>query len=263
MASYVVTGTSTGIGLGFVKALAANKDNKVFAIIRNPATATDLQTFADSHPNVRIIVGEATSKEDMDRAAEEVGKVTGGKLDALINNVGGGSVDDAKAPRDYEGNPQDLKNAILASMEPNFFSAVFTTSSFMPLIQAGEQKKIICISTGMADDDMSLKTDIPFALGYAASKSALNTLVAKFAIDYKKDGVKFLALSPGWVKTKFGPESEMQAGFMLQAFQKAYPELKGQISTEDSVKMQLEVIDKLTLEDSGKFLSHHGDKYWV
>ena len=118
MPSYVVTGASRGIGvsfqsqfkystldwhssqLGFVQALSAQKGNQVFAIIRNPATAAELETLTKSHPNVHIIIGEATIPEDMDRAAEEVGKVTGGKLDVLIANVGGGTPDDAKVPGD-------------------------------------------------------------------------------------------------------------------------------------------------------------------
>lgn len=108
MVSYVVTGSSRGIGVllshpnikyltdddpqfGFIQALASKKDNQVFAVIRNPATATDLEALAKSNPNLHIVTGDATSPEDLDRAANEVGKVTGGKLDVLIANVGGGS----------------------------------------------------------------------------------------------------------------------------------------------------------------------------
>jgi len=263
MPSYAVTGASRGIGLGFIKALSAQKDNQVFAIIRNPATAAGLQSLAASHPNIHIVIGDATIPEDMDRAAEEVGKVTGGKLDVLINNVGGGGPEDAKVPGDYVGKPAELKAAMLASLDINVFSTLYSTDSFLPLIRAGEQKKIICISTGMADDALVLKAEIQIAMGYSMSKAALNNLVAKYAVHYKNEGIKFLALSPGWVSSHAGPEEDMNVKFFLPVFQKVYPELKGKITVEESVKMQLDTIENLTLEQSGQFLSHHGDKYWV
>lgn len=76
--------------------MSSNKDNQVFAIIRNPSTATELETLAKSNPNVHIVIGDATSPDAMDKAAIEVGKVTGEKLDVLIANVGGGSEYDWK-----------------------------------------------------------------------------------------------------------------------------------------------------------------------
>lgn len=59
-----------------------------------------------------------------------------------------------------------------------------------------------------------------------------------------------------------GEQADMSVKAMMPIFHKVYPELKGQISVEDSVRMQLETIDNLTLEQSGQFLSHHGDKNW-
>ena len=49
---------------------------------------------------------------------------------------------------------------------------------------------------------------------------------------------------------------------MLKQFQKGDPELKGQIQPEESVRMQLQVINSLDAETSGSFLSHHGAKSW-
>jgi len=49
---------------------------------------------------------------------------------------------------------------------------------------------------------------------------------------------------------------------ILSAFQKLAPDLKGMISVEESVADQLAVIDGITLENSGKLVSHHGDRNW-
>ena len=45
---------------------------------------------------------------------------------------------------------------------------------------------------------------------------------------------------------------------MMDSVRKVKPDFQGPISPETSVKMQLDVINKLTVEDSGKFLSHFG-----
>lgn len=50
--------------------------------------------------------------------------------------------------------------------------------------------------------------------------------------------------------------------FMLSSFQKMKPSVTGMISTEESVRDQLAVIDDLDASQSGLFLSHHGNDDW-
>ena len=50
--------------------------------------------------------------------------------------------------------------------------------------------------------------------------------------------------------------------FMLSAFQKLDPNVKGMISTEKSVHDQLKVIASLDESKSGAFLSQHGNREW-
>lgn len=50
---------------------------------------------------------------------------------------------------------------------------------------------------------------------------------------------------------------------MLSSFQKMDPSVKGMISTEESVRAQLSVIDSLDEKLSGAFVSHRGnDRDW-
>jgi hypothetical protein len=49
---------------------------------------------------------------------------------------------------------------------------------------------------------------------------------------------------------------------MLQQFQRLDPGITGKITKQDSVKMQLEVIDRLDDELSGAFVSQHGNQLW-
>ncbi len=54
----------------------------------------------------------------------------------------------------------------------------------MPLIKAGEVKKVIVISTGMADSDLINAFEVPFAAPYSISKGAVNVAVAKYNAAY-------------------------------------------------------------------------------
>jgi hypothetical protein len=51
--------------------------------------------------------------------------------------------------------------------------------------------------------------------------------------------------------------------YLLQSFQKAYPDLQGMIAPKESVKQVLEVIDNLSTEQTGLMISHHGNQEWV
>ncbi|CZR68488.1 related to protoporphyrinogen oxidase [Phialocephala subalpina] len=256
MPSYVVTGASRGIG-------ASKSENQVFGIIRNVQTATKLYDLAKSHPNIHIIVAEVTNSEQVEEAAAKVAEITGGKLDVLINNAGGGGPNTRKAPGDYVGQGAEMKSDILEAMDINFFSAVFTTNAFLPLIRKGDVKKIITISSGMADEHVILTTELPFAIGYAASKAGLNVTMAKYAVQLKGEGIICLTVSPGWVRTEAAEDfQDGMFNMVLSAFQKLAPDLKDMISVEESVAEQLALIDRVTVKDTGKFVSQHGDRNW-
>jgi NAD(P)-dependent dehydrogenase (short-subunit alcohol dehydrogenase family) len=70
----------------------------------------------------------------------------------------------------------------------------------MPLVLKGAVKKVIAISSGHADLDLINEFEVEASPLYAASKAAMNIIVAKFSVRYKKDGVLFVSLSPGVVE---------------------------------------------------------------
>ena len=91
------------------------------------------------------------------------------------------------------------------SFNVNVVGVVKTINAFMPLIQQSTVKKVITISTGMADFDLVNEFEIDNAAPYSISKSAANMVVAKYNARYKKDGILFLAISPGLVDTGGAP----------------------------------------------------------
>lgn len=50
---------------------------------------------------------------------------------------------------------------------------------------------------------------------------------------------------------------------MMSAFKALYPDFAGPISPAESVIMQKTVIENMTIENTGAFLSHHGNKNWL
>lgn len=71
---------------------------------------------------------------------------------------------------------------------------------FLPLVKLSKEKKVIAISSGMAD--VALIRDYALADGapYAISKAARNMAVAKYSA-YSSEGILFLAICPGVVDT--------------------------------------------------------------
>jgi hypothetical protein len=50
---------------------------------------------------------------------------------------------------------------------------------------------------------------------------------------------------------------------LVQLFQVAYPNFQGPITPAESVVMQKKVIEDITLDQSGSFLSHLASKEWL
>lgn len=67
-------------------------------------------------------------------------------------------------------------------------------------------KKVITISSGVADIDLTNDLEISFAAPYSISKAAVNLAVAKYNAFYKQEGILFLSISPGVVATEWVTE---------------------------------------------------------
>ena len=83
--SVLITGCSAG-GIGSALAFSfANRGLLVFATARNTSKIDPKLAVLS---NVEVLELETTSTESIAKAAEAVGKRTGGRLDYLVNNAG-------------------------------------------------------------------------------------------------------------------------------------------------------------------------------
>lgn len=96
----------------------------------------------------------------------------------------------------------------LESFKVNVLGLVNVVHAFLPLVRKGIVKKVINLSTGMADLDLIHKTDLDIGAPYAASKAAANVVIAKYAAALKDEGILFLSMSPGYVATEANLEGK-------------------------------------------------------
>lgn len=95
-----------------------------------------------------------------------------------------------------------MEKDLQESLDINLLAVIKSIHAFVPLIREGKGKKVVTISTGMADLDLINSTEVAFASPYAISKAAVNVAIAKYNALYKKEGILFLAVSPGYVATE-------------------------------------------------------------
>lgn len=201
MSSYAITGASRGIGREFIRQLAANPSNTVFAIVRDPSGAA-LADLVAKHTNVHAIKADVTDPASLLAAAHAVSAVTGGTLDVLIHNA----IASDMATMSYS--PSQFPLDVVAThamfdgvLGTAVYGGLWVTNAFLPLIEKGSQKKIVHISSGMGDVGLVRQSGISYAVAYAVAKAGMNMLVAKYAAELKPKGIHVLALSPGWVDT--------------------------------------------------------------
>ncbi|PCH39168.1 C-factor [Wolfiporia cocos MD-104 SS10] len=225
--TWLVTGSSRGLGLELVKQLVASPRNLVIATCRNPENATALISLKGNAKGLLHIVQlDGTDVESVRASVSVVEGILGSKgLDYLYNNAGIGWLDDA-----FDFKAEDL----MQIMETNVVAPARITQAYLPLIEKSTRKVIVNVSSSQGSIGMG---NGPQFLSYCASKAALNMLTYKQAA--ARPDITVISLNPGWVKTNMGGPAAA-------------------LEPHESVTAQLKVVTSLTSKDSGKFFDHSG-----
>ena len=150
-----------------------------------------------------------------------------GPLDLFIANAGTGHPKDTQGP----DNARDWQ----AMMMVNAIAPYQLAQALLPNMAGG--RKMIAMSSGMGSISDTSGGWVP----YRTSKAALNMAWCNLALEARPRGVVCVLFSPGWVKTDMGgPGAE--------------------ISVEESVSAMRATIDRLTIDDSGKFMRRDGSE---
>ncbi|MGC0421994.1 SDR family oxidoreductase [Embleya sp. AB8] len=179
----LVTGASRGIGLAVVSTLVA-EGVRVLAAARTitpELAATGALTMAVD------LAGPDGSARVAERAAAEFGR-----LDILVNNVGGGDSGDDQTG----GFLSFTDEQWLAAFELNFLAAVRTTRAALPaLLAAGGGGAIVNISS------LGARAPHTGPVTYTTAKAALTAFGKALAEEFGPQGVRVNTVSPGPVRT--------------------------------------------------------------
>jgi 3-hydroxybutyrate dehydrogenase len=183
----LITGSTSGIGLGIARELAARGARIVLNGFGEPAQISQLKHEIASAHGVEVMYDGA----DMSRAdaiesmmARAIGEF--GAIDLLINNAGIQHV----APIDEF--PLDRWNAILAI---NLSAAFHTTRLAVPAMKKRGFGRIVNVASAHA------LVASPFKSAYVAAKHGIAGLTKAVALEVAEAGITANAVCPGYVLT--------------------------------------------------------------
>ena len=179
----VVTGGSSNIGRGIVLALAKEGANVVITYRDEKQarkTAEDAIALGGHALPIKTEVIERESVENMVKKTVE----DFGRLDILVNNVGGGNDGPALHEKSYEEIDKEIR--------VNFWAVVCTCKSVSPIMIGQKYGRIINIGTDVSRSG-SARNPI-----YAASKAAVGGLTRSLAKGLGKYNVTVNSVLPGW-----------------------------------------------------------------
>ncbi len=183
----LVTGSTSGIGLGIAHALAAQGANIMFNGFGDDALINQLQQQTASDHGVKTAYNGA----DMSRPAEistmmkEAATYFGG-VDILVNNAG------IQHVANIEDFPIERWDAVIAI---NLSSAFHTTRLALPYMQQKNWGRIINIASVHGLVASAGKS------AYVAAKHGLIGLTKVTALENAHTGITCNAICPGWVLT--------------------------------------------------------------
>jgi NAD(P)-dependent dehydrogenase (short-subunit alcohol dehydrogenase family) len=228
----LITGSNRGIGLEFVRQLSA-RNWRIIATARNPEAATELKAMAGKNPDIVIEQLDVIDQDGIDRLAA---RYQDQPIDILLLNAAlGPAPATAMSPLaklDFELAEQHfLVNAI---------GPMRVSQAFIGHVEQSQLKLIVAISSDSGS--FVAGSQMPALYHYKASKAALNMYFHTLAFETPRRGVTAIMMHPGLVGT-----NEMLAKF------------PGALKTSDSVAQMLKVIDAITVEDNGRFISYTGE----
>ena len=185
--SAIVTGSTSGIGLGIARAFAQNGADVMLNGFGNPQEIEFTRAELERQFSVKVRYSSADmSRPDQIRAMAELARAEFGKVDIIVNNAGIQHV----AP--IEEFPDEKWDAVLAI---NLSSAFHLIKAVAPAMKARKWGRIINIASAHG------LTASPFKAAYVAAKHGMVGLSKTVAIELAEFGVTCNTICPGYVKT--------------------------------------------------------------
>lgn len=191
MATWLITGCSSGLGRAFAEAVLAHGDNAVVTA-REVARVQDL---AEAHPDTALAVPLDVTDDAQVTAAVVAAEARFGAVDVLVNNAGYGY---RAAVEEGEDGP------VHQLFDTHVFGTVRTIKAVLPGMRARRSGTIVNLS--------SIGARIcPEGSGYyAAVKAAIEALTLSLRKEVAPLGITAMVVEPGAFRTDFADRSLTQ-----------------------------------------------------
>ncbi|BAD57113.1 SDR family NAD(P)-dependent oxidoreductase [Nocardia farcinica] len=195
----VVTGASSGLGLGFARTLAG-AGATVYAAARR---LDRLDALAAENPRIVPVRCDVTADADR-RALVDRCHAEHGRLDVLVNNAG------RPGPPHAE---EETAAGFAAILEVNLLAGFHLATYAATRLPAGERASYINIASVVG-----LVSTAPIGgASYAASKAGTLGLTRELAGQWGRRGIRVNAVVPGWFDTEMTDglfDNEKSAGWV-------------------------------------------------
>jgi NAD(P)-dependent dehydrogenase (short-subunit alcohol dehydrogenase family) len=194
----LITGANKGIGFEVARQVA-KAGCTVLVGARNIELGKEAALRLKIEGNdVRFIAIDVVKRETIKRAAEQIEREFG-HLDILVNNAG-----IAALGRDGAPSVTDI-DAVRTTIETNFIGALAVTQAMLPLLRKSKAASIVNVSSELGSitghGDPNWKFAHVRAIGYSASKAAMNMMTAQLALELADTPIKVNSANPGFTAT--------------------------------------------------------------
>jgi 3-hydroxybutyrate dehydrogenase len=185
--SAIVTGSTSGIGLGIARGLAAGGANIMLNGFGDAAEIEAIRADLAGEHNIKVLYSAADMTKPQDIADMiALAETEFGSVDIMVNNAGIQYV----AP--IEEFPIEKWDAILAI---NLSSAFHTTRLALPAMKKQSWGRIVNIASAHA------LVASPFKSAYVSAKHGIAGLTKTAALEVAEHGITVNAVCPGYVMT--------------------------------------------------------------
>ena len=240
----VVSGASRGLGLAFTRQLLHRTSATVIAASRSGSSSALEELMGEYPGRVKPFACDVTEQEQTRDLAARVKQDHAGKKCDLLLNVAG-------LLHDKKGNgymPERSLSSIDASemsrvLSTNAIGPVLLTQALAPQFSRGAVVANLSARVGSISDNR-----LGGWWAYRMSKAALNMATVNMALELRRKDVYAVALHPGTTDT--GLSEPFQANVKPEKL----------FTPEYSASSMLDVLEKLTPEDTGSFFAYDGSR---
>jgi len=201
MKSVFITGASSGLGAALARAYAA--DGAVLGLAGRREDA--LRELAASLPGEghRRYALDVRDRAALHAAAADFIAACGGRVDAVIASAGISAGTLTGEAEDYA--------VFQAIFDTNVLAMVATFEPFVPAMRAARHGTLVGIGS------VAGVRGLPGAGAYSASKAAVATYCESLRLELARDGVRVVAIAPGYVRTAMTRGNPYAMPFLLDA----------------------------------------------